>query len=72
MLPEDVFAEDDNRLLTPSNAMAIVALERQTLHDKIIRLRALRELRALRQAAEATKAPTKTKGRPARRWIPAH
>jgi hypothetical protein len=58
-------SEDDNRLLGSSNAMAIVALERQTFHDKIVRLRALRD------AAEATKAPTKTTGRPARRWIPA-
>jgi hypothetical protein len=65
MLPEDVFTIDNHRPVPPSNAMAIVALERRTFHDKIVRLR------ALRQATEAIEAPSKIKERPARRWIPA-
>jgi hypothetical protein len=40
----DVPAQDSSHLfLTPPNAMTIVALERQTLHEKIARLRAVRE-----------------------------
>jgi hypothetical protein len=60
-----VSAQEDNTQLAPPNAMTIVAMERQNLHEKIARLRALRE------AAEAEKAPAEAK-RPqqARRWIP--
>jgi hypothetical protein len=47
----DVTAQDTGRFLAPPNAMMIVALERQRLHEKIARLRALRE------AAEAERAP---------------
>jgi hypothetical protein len=48
----DVSAEDSRQLLAAPNAMSIVALERQKLHEKIVRLRALRE------AAEAEKGLT--------------
>jgi hypothetical protein len=49
-------AEDSSQLLAPSTAMRIVALERQSLREKIVHLRVLRE------AAEAEKAFTVTKG----------
>ena len=66
MIITDVFAEDGRQVLAPLNAMTIVALERQNLHEKIARLRALRE------AAEAQKEPAETKRAPqAHRWIPA-
>jgi hypothetical protein len=45
----DIPAQDETRLSMP-DALKIAAMERQTLHDKIVRLRALRE------AAEAKKA----------------
>jgi len=62
----DLTAQDSDQLLAPPNAMTIVALERQNLHEKIARLRALRE------AAEAQKEPAETKRAPqAHRWIPA-
>ena len=48
-------AEVSSQLLAPPNAMTIVALERQNLHEKIVYLRVLRE------AAEAEKAFTVTK-----------
>ena len=43
------FSDHDIFQVSVPDAMAIVALERQTLHDKIVRLRILRE------AAEAEK-----------------
>jgi hypothetical protein len=51
----DVSAQDGSQVLSPANAMTIIELERQKLHEKIVRLRALRE------AAEADKAPTDAK-----------
>jgi hypothetical protein len=50
----DISAEDNDQLLVPPDAMKIVALERQQLHEKTLHLRALRE------AAEAGGAPTAT------------
>ena len=51
----DVLAEDSSQSLAPPKAMEIVALERLKLHEKIVRLRTLRE------AAEAEMALTTTK-----------
>ena len=51
--------------LTPADAMAIVAAERLRLHEKIIRLRALRE------AAEPEQRLGKEKTRHGRVWVPA-
>jgi hypothetical protein len=45
----DIPAQDNNQLSAPPNAMTIIVLERQNLHEKIARLRKLRE------AAEAEK-----------------
>ncbi|WP_119268684.1 hypothetical protein [Taklimakanibacter deserti] len=53
----DVSAEDSRQLLAAPNAMSIVALERQNLHEKIVRLRALREA----AGAEAEKGLTDEK-----------
>jgi hypothetical protein len=52
----DVPAQDGDQLLAPPNAMAIVALERQILHEKIVHLRALREAAEAQKALAATKA----------------
>ena len=46
-----IFAQEGSQL-APLDALRIVAAERQALHEKIVRLRALRE------AAEAEKALT--------------
>lgn len=54
MQTTDIFAEDETQLVMP-DALKIAAMERQTLHEKVLRLRALRE------AAEAEKALTHTK-----------
>lgn len=51
----DISTEESRPLLAPPNAMSIVALERQKLHEKILRLRALRE------AAEAEEGLTDAK-----------
>ena len=51
---QNVPDQDSSQLLAPPNAMTIVALERQKLHEKIVHLRALRE------AAEAEKKPLTT------------
>jgi hypothetical protein len=51
MQTTNISAQDDTRLLMP-DALRIAALERQVLHEKIVRLRALRE------AAEAEKVLT--------------
>jgi hypothetical protein len=53
MQTRDIAAEDDMRPSMP-DALKIAALERQILHEKIVRLRAVRE------AAEARKAVTDT------------
>lgn len=59
-MPADVSAQFETRPLMP-DAMTMVALERQSLHDKILRLRALRE------AAEAQGTSADAKITPARR-----
>ena len=56
----DIAANSDNGFLAPLDAMQIVASERLKLHEKIVRLRAVRE------AAEAS-GQAKTKAKVSRR-----
>ena len=62
MQTTDLFPKANTQLLMP-DALSIAAMKRQILHEKIVRLRALRE------AADAAKALTDTKA-PARRRQP--
>jgi hypothetical protein len=56
---KEVPAQDSSQVLAPPKAMTIVAMERQNLHEKIVRLRALREA----AAAEKTSTDTKVSAR---------
>lgn len=67
MAAPDQPATEQQFVIAPPNAMAIVAAERLRQHEKIVRLRALREAAQTSQASDERK---KT-ARSVRSWIPA-
>jgi hypothetical protein len=55
MQTTDISAQDETRPFMP-DALKIAAMERQTLHEKIVRLRALREAAEEQKQLPTTKA----------------